>query len=105
MIKFKYPNTPGYQRDSSTSAAAAESVKPTAATMRGKILRLLKNSIDGFTIDQIAVFLGCQTGTSSARMRELELQGLIIKSGKTRLTRAKKSAKIYYLKEGYNAFK
>ena len=95
---FTYPSNPGYQRDSSTSKAAAESVVSTAATMRSRILRLLGNSADGFTIDQIAVFLKCQTGTSSARMRELELQGLIIKSDRTRLTRAKKSAKIYYLK-------
>ena len=96
---FTYPDAPGYQKHSSTSKAAAESVAPTAATMRDKVIRLLGHSADGFTIDQIAVFLKCQTGTASARMRELELSGLITKSDKTRLTRAKKSSKIYYLKE------
>lgn len=93
-----YPYSPGFQRLSDTSREAAESVKDSARTKRGKILAEMQRvPLCGMTIDEAAVLLKCQTGTASARMRELELHGDIQKTTQRRRTRAGKTAVVYFL--------
>lgn len=95
---MRYPETPGYQQGSSTSQAAAISMISNSRTKRAQIMREMeKTRLCGMTIDEAAVLLDCQTGSASARMRELELGGDIVKSTATRKTRFGKRAKVYYL--------
>lgn len=97
-----YPDTPGYQRGSETSQAAAVSMIQNSKTKRAQIVKeMSKQGFCGMTIDEAAVLLDCQTGTASARMRELELGGEIIKSTATRKTRFGKKARVYYLKSAW----
>lgn len=93
-----YPETPGYQQGSGTSQAAAISMIVNSKTKRAQIMREMERiRLCGMTIDEAAVLLDCQTGSASARMRELELSGEIVKSTATRKTRFDKQAKVYYL--------
>ena len=94
---FNYPDQASYQKNSFTSKEAAKSINSKAGTMRDTILSNINSS--GITIDEAAVLLDCQTGTASARMRELELKDNIVKSDNTRLTRAHKKARIYFIKK------
>jgi len=94
---------PFFQQGSETSMAAAESVAKNAKSYRESLLAYFKTEIGkniGMTIDEAAIMLDIQTGNASARIREMELLGLITKTKCTRITRAKKQAKIYFLK-GY----
>ncbi len=104
-----YPESPGFQFGSETSEQAAKAVVSTAQSHREKLLEFFKSPLGkgiGLTIDEAAVFLkkefkrDIQTGSASARMRQLELIGVIVKSKVTRQTRAKKRAVVYFLK-GY----
>lgn len=104
-----YPQFPGFQAESETSLAAAVKVdeKGTGSEKRDLLLKYFQSELGkgiGMTIDEGAVYLGkelkenVQTGTASARFRELELIGLIVKSNKRRHTRTKSPAKVYFLK-------
>lgn len=95
---MRYPETPGYQQGSRTSRAAAISMIQNSKTKRAQIMREMeKTRLCGMTIDEAAMLLDCQTGSASARMRELELGGEIVKSTATRKTRFGKQAKVYYI--------
>lgn len=105
----EYPLLPGFQAGSETSREAAIDAVTSGNQKREILLAYFKTDLGkgiGLTIDEAAVFLkketkeDVQTGTASARIREMELLGLICKSDKTRQTRAKKRAKVYFLK-GY----
>jgi hypothetical protein len=55
---------------------------------------------EGATCDEICVNLDLLVSTGSARCNDLLRAGLIMRSGRKRLTRAKKSAHVYVIPEG-----
>lgn len=102
-----YPQLPGFQAGSETSEAAAKDVAKSGNEKRECLLKYFQCQMGkglGMTIDEAAQHLSkefkenVQTGTASARIRELELMGIIVKSTMTRTTRARKRAKVYFLK-------
>lgn len=104
-----YPQLPGFQAMSDTSREAAASMTSTANSHAEALREYFTSPLGkgiGLTIDEAAVFLAkkfkqdIQTGSASARMRGLELLGIISKSKSRRTTRAKKKAFVYFLK-GY----
>lgn len=109
-MRSSYPQFPGFQSGSETSRDAAEEVGKGSANVKQELLlKFFTSDLGkgiGLTIDEAAVYLkretkeDVQTGTASARMRGLELLGFIVKSSKTRTTRAKKRARVYFLR-GY----
>lgn len=68
----RYPHVPGY-RDTDTSRDAAESVKPTAASLRTKCLNVLRKC-GPLTADEVAGLLNVTI--LSVRPRMTELRGL-----------------------------
>jgi len=100
-----YPQTPGFQKGSATSEAAAEAMKPKAPKLRELILEAFVLSNDnggiGFTADEMVDFVKhCRTiynSTAAARFRELEMGGAIRKTETLRETRAGNMAHVYFL--------
>ena len=91
-----YPNAPGFQRVSDTSRAAAESVVVSAAVWRGRVLEAIRAAgREGATADGIAALFGTQHNTTSPRVTELSLSGLIRDSGRRRLTRSGRHAVVW----------
>lgn len=93
------PPTIKYVRGSDTSQAAAESIEPSAASMRGRILNLIRHSENGQTCDECEVLTGMRHQTVSARIRELFESGHVVflsdgPEGK-RQTRSGRDARIY----------
>lgn len=101
----KYPETPGFQKGSDTSEAAAKAMKTKAPKLRELILEAFVLSNDngghGFTADEMVDFVKrCRViynSTAAARFRELEMGGAIRKTERTRETRAGNKAHVYYL--------
>lgn len=85
--------TEGFQKHSETSAEAAASID--CSTLRGKILDRLDIFTAGLTIDDISNIFDIVPGTASARMRELEIAGQVIKTKLKRKTRAGRNAFVY----------
>lgn len=80
MIPVQYDlfaGTPPHVRHSSTSEAAAEAIKPKVGKLQAQILRVVRESADGLTRDEIEQITGLPHTTSSARVRELFLKGLL----------------------------
>jgi hypothetical protein len=112
----QYPLVPGFQSGSETSRAAAASAVPEAESDTDLLIRYFKSDLGkalGMTIDEGAQYLSKEKkifkapGTASARFVALELTGIICKSQRpecrTRLTRSRKSARIYFLKGWENS--
>lgn len=77
------PFTPG----SETSRAAAEFILPHIDTFRKKVLWLLVRSGEhGMTDQEVEGVIGCVRSTNQARRLELQRDGLVADSGRTRLT-------------------
>lgn len=88
-----------YQASSDTSIAAAVAAAPKVKPQSQKILGALR--IHGpMTQDEVAVTLYLPRSTVCARMRELELEGFVVKTNETRLTQYGKAAAVYRLAEG-----
>lgn len=82
----------------STSEAAASSVKTSANTMRGQVLRYIRNCGDhGVTDEEGIAATGMAANTWRPRRRELFLLGEIVSKGE-RHTRSGRLAKIWVLK-------
>lgn len=97
-----YPNTPGFV-DVDTSEAAAERLEPSVETLRGTVLRAISNSPQGLTCDEVEVLLALRHQTASARCRELELLGWLVKTDGKRVTRSGRGARVYRRTEPRNA--
>lgn len=97
---FEGPSPPiKYVRGSDTSRAAAESIEPSAASMRGRILNLIRYAENGLTCDEAEQITGMRHQTVSARIRELFESGHIVflsdePNGK-RQTRSGRMARVY----------
>jgi len=88
----------GYQAHSDTSREAAQK-NISAGAQREKILGILQaNGIVGCTGDMLSHMLGINPGTISARLRDLELAGRVVKTKKRRKTRSKRTASVYMIK-------
>jgi hypothetical protein len=91
---------PPYISGSDTSEAAARSVHP-AKARRERIRRCIEDYVAvfplsyGLTCDQVEELTGYCHQTASARIRELCQAGLIEDTGLRRLTRSKRSARVY----------
>jgi hypothetical protein len=92
-----YPSRPGYVRESDTSHDAADSLDESAlSALRAKIYALIDVRGEyGATCDEIEVGLALRHQTASARVRELALGALIFDSGRRRLTRSGRGARVY----------
>lgn len=95
-----YPDTAGFQSHSETSRDAA--AKLDASTLRGKILERLGDYRTGLTIDDISIIFDIVPGTASARLRELEMAGNVVKTKEKRLTRYKRKAFVYVHVHNYH---
>lgn len=74
-----YPNHPGF-RDTDTSRASAEAMKPRAATVRLMVLEALK--LRPMTSQELADYLRLPFSTVQPRTAEGRAKGLIEDSGK-----------------------
>lgn len=76
LFSARYPNAPGFKTPG-TSSAAAESIKPRAATLREQVFALLKQ--EALSADQCATKLGVTVLSARPRVSELHKMGLIEK--------------------------
>jgi len=72
-----FAGLPPHARHSSTSLAAAESIAPKVGRLQRLILDLVRQHPLGLTRDEIEELTGLPHTTSSARVRELFLKGLL----------------------------
>ena len=94
-----YPNTPGYEAHSDTSKAAAAGLS-TQASMEDDILKQLEGTPQGLIADELWPILQIShktvhAGTIAARLRGMELNGMIRKIKQTRKTRNNKQAHVW----------
>ena len=74
---MSYPTDPGYVAGNLSSEEAADSVKESAATIRGRIYRYVSESPAGKTCDELEAELYLSHQTCSARCTELKRLGLL----------------------------
>ena len=91
-----------YQSHSPTSMAAAVEIAAKAPTLRGQVLRSLRD--DGpATDEQIQQRLGMGANTERPRRRELQKLGLVVDSGRTRPTLSGRQAVVWAVAEAVPA--
>jgi len=87
-----------FQKHSETSRAAAFEIEISAETLRGKVLRCIRDArSSGATDEQIQIHLGMNPSTQRPRRVELIERGLIKNSGRTRKTISKRQAVVWIL--------
>ena len=87
-----------YQSHSPTSMAAAVEIAAQAPTLRGQVLRSLRD--DGpATDEQLQQRLGMGANTERPRRRELQKLGLVVDSGRTRPTLSGRQAVVWAVAE------
>jgi hypothetical protein len=98
----QYPEDPGFEKDSDTSEAAAESMVITAKVLKAICLRHIEAAEiavpPGLTCDEVEVLTGGRHQSVSARIRELVLDGSIYDTGLRRPTRSGRKANVYRIK-------
>jgi hypothetical protein len=109
MDSFQYDlfgGTPPHVRESSTSQEAAESIAPKINNLQKRIINVLREAPNGLTRDEIEVITGMPHTTSSARVRELFLKGVletridpVTAKNYRRPTRSGKQAEVCFLVE------
>ena len=75
----RYPNEPGFKVAGSTSEAAADSMKPKAAGLRGRVLAVLHHA--DMTADECAQVLNKSVLSIRPRLTELKEAGQIEDTG------------------------
>lgn len=83
------------QAHSATSKAAAESIRPAAATLRAAVLRLIRTYPGGLTDEEGIDLTGLSPSTYRPRRIENVRAGLIRNSGRTRKTRSGRDATVW----------
>lgn len=86
--------TAGYHGGNSESTAAHASIKPSKATLRLYVHRLIRSASQGATCDEIETETGLSHQTVSARVTELKRAGWVVDSGRRRPTRSGRSAAV-----------
>lgn len=92
---FDAPETLPYQPHSETSKAAAETMRPDAATDRMEVLNLLLRALVGMTDEEIQLSLKLNPSTERPRRIELVRAGKVRDSGKKRATKSGRLATIW----------
>jgi predicted transcriptional regulator len=83
-----------------TSVEAAEEIDASAPQLRARVrFHIYQAQLNGHTCDEIEELLSMRHQTASARIRELELMGSIIKTERKRPTRSGRNARVYIAKE------
>lgn len=86
------PATPG----SDTSKAAADAIRPVAATIRERVERFfIERGPHGATDEECQLALGLRADTERPRRRELVTAGLVRDSGKERPTTTGRAATVW----------
>ena len=79
-----------------TSRLAAASIRGKAPTVQQQVLEyLVRSGTDGCTDEETAQALGLRTASQTARRNELCESGLVVDSGRRRLTSAGRSAIVW----------
>jgi len=86
-------------RTSATSQAAADAIRPNAATLRARVLEAIRARPEGLTDEEGCKATGIQGSTYRPRRGELEEAGLIRKTGGTRETDSRRKANVYVMVE------
>lgn len=86
---------PAFVRKSATSESAAEGMRGSAATLRAKVLALLRSQPNGLTDEEMQQALGMNPSTQRPRRIELVTAGFVIDSGATRKTRSGRNAVVW----------
>lgn len=94
-IRLPAGPTPPAQRHSDTSVEAAHAIESTAATLRGKVMRLLQDFSSGMTDEEIQEALGMNPSTERPRRVELVVMGLVEDSGVRKLTHSGRRAVVW----------
>lgn len=95
-----YDGTPPHVAGSETSLEAAQKIAESAGAVRHCIWRhILAYGTGGQICDEVEDALDLLHTTASARIRELTLDGRLIKTARKRLTRSKRSAFVYVATE------
>ena len=84
-----------YQRHSDTSKTAAGRAKPDSATLRKRVLNLLRATPRGLTDEEIAEALGMNPSTQRPRRIELVTALMVRDSGVTRPTKSGRAAVVW----------
>ncbi len=93
----EYPHAPAY-RNTDTSKAAADAIKPSAKTIRNAVLHSIKVRGDhGATSKELAWILGLRYEAVQPRTSELRAQELIKDSGQRRASRAEDKLAIVWV--------
>jgi transcription initiation factor IIE alpha subunit len=101
----RYPEVPGHVRNSATSKAAADSIgSKKLGDLHRRVYSYIKRT-GGCTDEEGQNALALAQNTYRPRRRELELQGYLIDSGKTRLTRSGRKAVIWTITDKSNMTK
>jgi DNA-binding HxlR family transcriptional regulator len=82
-----FDGIPPHQRHSETSRQAAEEIEQSVGRLQALVLAELKTNGRG-TDEELMARTGLAPNTLRPRRRELQLKGLVRKSGEERLTRA-----------------
>lgn len=83
-----------------TSSEAAAQIEPTAGTLRAAVLEYVRNCKQhGATDEEVQVALSMNPSTQRPRRQELEKQGLILRTDRTRLTKSGRHAVIFVAAE------
>jgi len=91
-----YCGEPPAQRHSQTSVAAAEKIKTAIGPLHKEILRFLGELPNmGATDEEMQFGIGMSANTQRPRRRELQLDGRIVDSGKTRRTKSGREAVVW----------
>lgn len=91
---------PPYVAHSETSRAAAESIEPDAATLRGKVLALLRQRRhQGATDEEMQAVLRMNPSTQRPRRIELCNADLVMDSNRHRNTRSGRRAVVWIARE------
>lgn len=77
---------PAPHNGTETSRLAADEIEPSAETLRGRLLTVLRSYPEGLTDEQMQAATGMGGSTQRPRRQELERAGLCYKTLQTRRT-------------------
>lgn len=89
------------QKHSATSMEAARRNVSAGKQREAIMAHIVAMATIGATGDEIAQKFNIIPGTVSARLRDLEIEGRIVKTSATRLTRSKRPANVYVSRETF----
>jgi hypothetical protein len=87
---------PPAQASSPTSVAAADAIAPVAATLRRLVYEAIAAAgADGLTDEEMLAAVGLQPSSGRPRRIELVRAGLVVDSGRTRMTKSNRKAVVW----------